>query len=371
MGGAEQVVWQTINIFRNCESIFLIVNNEIASYYNPLLPEDRILNIGDIFLHSKKKYRVIRFLLNNRIYSLIPFIIRFKSSKIADYLRRYSIETVHTHLDYALYSSLHIKKIKRNIKLYHTVHSAFGLINDKLLKPFLPISKFDFNNVDKLIFVSKYNYNLYKSKNITINSFKIIYNGIDRVNNEVFNRPLKTNKFFEILYVGGSKYVKGYDILIETIDKLSKSNFANNFHVVVLGHISKNCELVTLIKQRGLERYFNLIGFVNPPLHLNYFESADILFMPSRSEAFPIAIIEAISLNLPVITHNVGGIPEIIADKMNGFLGNNIFQEYCDFIIYLIENYNSFLPKVKDYNKKIKRDFMAINMCKSLLEIYN
>ena len=212
---------------------------------------------------------------------------------------------------------------------------------------------------------------MYKSKNITINSFKIIYNGIDRVNNEVFNRPLKTNKFFEILYVGGSKYVKGYDILIETIDKLSKSNFANNFHVVVLGHISKNCELVTLIKQRGLERYFNLIGFVNPPLHLNYFESADILFMPSRSEAFPIAIIEAISLNLPVITHNVGGIPEIIADKMNGFLGNNIFQEYCDFIIYLIENYNSFLPKVKDYNKKIKRDFMAINMCKSLLEIYN
>jgi hypothetical protein len=135
MGGAEQVVWQTIKGLSKYDSIYLIVNNEIASYYASIIPDSRVLNIGDIFIHSKKKYRVVRFLLNNRVYSLIPFIIRFKSAKIADYLRNNNIEILHSHLDYALYSSLYIKKIKTNIKIFHTVHGAFGLIEDKLLKP--------------------------------------------------------------------------------------------------------------------------------------------------------------------------------------------------------------------------------------------
>jgi glycosyltransferase involved in cell wall biosynthesis len=371
IGGAEQVVRETIKGLSGYNSIFLIVNNEIASFYANLLPDSRCLNIGDIFLHSNKKFRIIRFLLNNRYYSFIPLIILSKSRKIINYLIDNDIEILHSHLDYALYSSLYIKKIKTNIKVFHTVHGAFGLIEDKLLKPLVPLSKIDFSNVDKLIFVSRYNYNLYKSKTIAINDFEIIYNGIDYAKNGVYCRPVKTNKIFEILYVGGSKYVKGFDILVETVDQLSKSNMAVSFHVVVLGHITDNYEFVTMIRQRGLERFFSLIGFVVPPLHLSYFESADMLLMPSRSEAFPIAVIEAISLDLPVIANNVGGIPEIIEHGLNGFLGNNIPQEYCEFIIYLMENYNSFLLKVKNYNMKIKPKFNAINMYKSLLKIYS
>ena len=371
MGGAEQVVWQTIKGLSKYESIYLIVNNEITSYFTNILPDSNVLNIGDVYLHSKKTFRVVRFLLNNRYYSLIPFIIRLKSAKIGNYLRNNKIEILHSHLDYALYSSLYIKKINANIKLFHTVHGAFGLIEDKLLKPLLSLSRFDFSHVDKLIFVSQYNYNLYKSKNIFINDFKIIYNGIDFDNKGGYFRPVKTNKIFEILYVGGSKYVKGYDILVETVDLLRKSNCDVNFHVVVLGSITNNCELVNMIKQRGLEQYFNLIGFVDPPLHLSYFESADMLFMPSRSEAFPVAVIEAIFLDLPVIANNVGGIPEIIENGINGFLGNNMSQEYCSFILSLMENYNSFLLKAKNYNMKIKPKFNAINMYKRLLEIYS
>ncbi len=48
-----------------------------------------------------------------------------------------------------------------------------------------------------------------------------------------------------------------------------------------------------------------MIGFVDPPMHLEYFKKADILFMPSRSEAMPIAAIEALFSNLPVVASNV------------------------------------------------------------------
>jgi L-malate glycosyltransferase len=370
IGGAEQVVRHTINGLNKYETIYLIVNNEIASFYNHLLPAGKILNIGDIFLHSNKKFRIIRFLLNNRFYSFIPLIILSKSRKINNYLIDNDIEILHSHLDYALYSSLHIKKFNKNVKLFYTVHGAFGLVEDKLLKPSLALSRIDFNSVNKLIFVSHYIYNLYKTKGIPTNDSEIIYNGIDYTNNGLYSRPAKTNKEFEILYVGGSKYVKGYDILVETIDLLSKSNFENSFHVVVLGHLTDNCDCVTLIRQWGLEKFFKLVGYVDPPKHLDYFKSADMLIMPSRSEALPIAAIEAISLNLPIIANNVGGLPEIIKHGENGLLGNNDPKEYCDFILDLIANYDTFLEKTRNYNLKIRPKFETQNMCQKLLQIY-
>jgi glycosyltransferase involved in cell wall biosynthesis len=370
IGGAEQVVWQTIIGLSDYNSIFLIVNNEIALFYANLLPERKLLNIGNIFLHTSKKHKFIRFLLNNRFYSFIPLIILSKSRKINNYLIDNDIEILHSHLDYALYSSLHIKKFNKNVKLFYTVHGAFGLVEDKLLKPTLALSRIDFNSVNKLIFVSHYMYNLYKAKDIPTNDSEIIYNGIDYTNNGLYYRPAKSNKKFEILYVGGSKYVKGYDILVETIDLLSKSNFENSFHVVVLGHLTDHCEFLIMIRKRGLEKFFKLVGFVDPPKHLDYFKSADMLIMPSRSEALPIAAIEALSLDLPVIASNVGGLPEIIRHGENGLLGNNDPQEYCDFILDLIANYDSFLEKTRNYNLKIRPKFEAKNMYQKLLQIY-
>ena len=370
MGGAERVVWETINGLGKYDSIFLIVNNEISSFYGNLLPDNRFLNIGDIFLHSNKKFRIIRFLLNNRFYSCIPWIILLKTRKINNYLIDNDIEIIHSHLDYSLYSSLHIKKFNNNIKVFHTVHGAFGLVEDKLLKPFLALSRIDFNSVDKLIFVSQYVFNLYNVNWIPINDFQIIYNGIDYANNDNYSKPIKTNNEFEILYVGGSKYVKGYDILVETIDLLRLSNLENNFQVVVLGPLTDECELVAMIRKRGLEKFFNLIGNVVPPMHLHYFKSSDILFMPSRSEALPVAAIEALSLDLPIIASNVGGLPEIVKHGENGLLSNNNPQEYCNLILNLFANYNTFLEKTKSYNLKLKPEFEAKNMCQKLFKIY-
>ena len=125
-----------------------------------------------------------------------------------------------------------------------------------------------------------------------------------------------------------------------------------------------------MIRKRGLVKFFNLVGYVNPPKHLDYFKTADILFIPSRSEALPIAAIEALSLDLPIIASNVGGLPEIVNHGENGLLSSNNPHEYCNFIIYLMADYNSFLIKAKRYNMKTKPKFNVINMYKRLMEIY-
>jgi glycosyltransferase involved in cell wall biosynthesis len=48
--------------------------------------------------------------------------------------------------------------------------------------------------------------------------------------------------------------------------------------------------------------------------------AADVLAMPSRQEAMPMAALEALACGVPVVGSRVGGIPEIVRDGENGIL---------------------------------------------------
>jgi glycosyltransferase involved in cell wall biosynthesis len=66
--------------------------------------------------------------------------------------------------------------------------------------------------------------------------------------------------------------------------------------------------------------------------------------MPSRADCSPIVLAEANSFGLPCLTTNVGGIPTIIKEGLNGrtfSLKANIL-EYCTYITSLMVNYSEY-----------------------------
>ena len=371
IGGAEQVVWQSLYGFKNYDNFYLITNNEIASYYAELLPDSRIFNIGNIFLHRNKKYKLIRYFIHNRFFSLKKHIIKSKTKLVTNYLLKNNINIIHCHLYYSLYSSIEIKKQIKNLRIIFSVHSAIGLIGDKMIKPVLKLNLIDFSKINNLIFVSKYVYDIYVKKNITINNYKIIYNGINPIYFSELERKNTLNESFKILFVGGSKFVKGYDLLVETVEELLKYQNLNKIKVTILGNISPDCELIQLIKEKKLSSVFEIIGFVKKPLHLEYFKKANLLFMPSRTEAMPMAAIEAFFLNLPIVASNVGGIPEIIKDGQNGFLCTLNPKDFANSILFVKNNYTNFIEKTKDYNNENKSIFTLEKMTNDLLCSYN
>jgi|GEM_PF-340246 len=78
-------------------------------------------------------------------------------------------------------------------------------------------------------------------------------------------------------------------------------------------------ELLEIMKKNGIEKNTKLTGFRTDIW--NVIRALDLVIFPSIApEAFPLSVLEAMSLGKAVIASNIGGVQEIIEDGVNGFL---------------------------------------------------
>jgi N-acetyl-alpha-D-glucosaminyl L-malate synthase BshA len=73
-----------------------------------------------------------------------------------------------------------------------------------------------------------------------------------------------------------------------------------------------------LAEERGVAKDVVFAG--KQPRIVDYLSCSDVLLLPSLTESFGLAALEAMSCEVPVIASNVGGLPEVVEDGVNGFL---------------------------------------------------
>jgi len=118
--------------------------------------------------------------------------------------------------------------------------------------------------------------------------------------------------------------VKGVDLLLEAVSRV-KDEFPE-IHILIIGIDPNGSRLPAEAARRGIGHRTHWAGLREEGWRL--LNAADLYAQPSRSEAMPFAIMEAMELGLPVVATNVGGIPEIVADGETGFLAE---PESADF----------------------------------------
>ncbi len=132
------------------------------------------------------------------------------------------------------------------------------------------------------------------------------------------DRNFSTNATTELLFLGKIGQRKGIYDLVDAVDIL-KSRGVKGFRITVGGN-GEIDKLKTLISKKGLGNFFNVIGWVSGNQKHDLIKGSDLLLLPSHNEGLPIAILEALSAGLAVLSTNVGGIPDAITDDRYGLL---------------------------------------------------
>lgn len=109
---------------------------------------------------------------------------------------------------------------------------------------------------------------------------------------------------------------KGHHLLMNVHAQLLKDGFPHKIYVIGDGEEKENLEIQA--KKLGVEDSFILLGSLLNPYP--YVKNADFFIMPSESEGWPLIIADALILQKPIISTSVGGIPEMIEHKKNGYL---------------------------------------------------
>ena len=137
-----------------------------------------------------------------------------------------------------------------------------------------------------------------------------IYNGLpDRVlpetpDNDMSGSPLR------ILFAGRLDRQKGFDVLLAALNRLEREIEIHVFGESVLGEYAV-ADLPDTVHMHGWQTFEVIEPFLS---------QCDALVMPSRWDAFGLSAIEAMRAGKPVIASDVGGLVELIEDRVTGYL---------------------------------------------------
>ncbi|MGZ4972372.1 MAG: glycosyltransferase family 4 protein [Limisphaerales bacterium] len=121
-----------------------------------------------------------------------------------------------------------------------------------------------------------------------------------------------------ILCVAGILRLKNQIRLIEALDPLAATK---SFHLRFFGAANPKDaythKFLQLVKQRA---WCEFCGFASRDQLRQQLAEASLLVLPSLEENCPMAVLEAMAANVPVIASNVGGIPDLVENNVSGLL---------------------------------------------------
>ena len=160
---------------------------------------------------------------------------------------------------------------------------------------------------------------------------------------------------------------KGHILLLDAFRDVKKTN--NNIRLFIYGRGNLEERIKEYIDKNNLQEHVYLKGFlseIRSVLHC-----FDFLVHPAQKEGLGIALLEAASLQLPIVATRVGGIPEIVHDNINGLLVQpQSKKSLSDAMLKLIQNPSLREKLGKEGPKIVKRDFSVEKMVNGNLQVY-
>lgn len=287
------------------------------------------------------------------------------SSKLVEVVLKYELDILHVHYAiphaYAAYMSKQMLSQKGvNIPIVTTLHGTdITLVGSH---PFYKTAvEFSINNSDMVTAVSE------SLRTDTLNLFtiynkiEVIYNFIDFEHQKTWEdedckrQSLANDEERVVTHISNFRPVKNINDVITIFYKIQKK-IKSKLLMVGDGPEREKAEIYA--KELGIKDKILFLGKSDEVRKILCL--SDLFLLPSNTESFGLAALEAMAARTPVISSNTGGLPEVNLQGKTGFLCDvGDTDEMANKAVYLLEDenrLNEFKDKAYQYSHKFSID---------------
>ena len=245
------------------------------------------------------------------------------ASKMVEVVQYEHLDLLHVHYAIPHASSAYLAKQmingKNKLKVTTTLHGTdITLVG---LEPsFLPLVKFSIEQSDGVTAVSRFlkektltNYNIDKE-------IEVIPNFVDTqlfkpVEDDCIKKRLAGEGEKILVHTSNFRQVKRVTDVIKVFDMVQKEVPSK---LLLIGDGPDRSECERLARQLDLTDKIKFLGKQEGLVEI--LSCSDLFLIPSQSESFGLAALEAMSCGVPVISSSVGGLPELVKHNESGFI---------------------------------------------------
>lgn len=218
-------------------------------------------------------------------------------------------DVIHGH-DWMTYpAAIRAKAVSGKPMVLHVHSTEFDRTADHPNQFIYDIEREGLSQADKVIAVSNYTkQRIVEHYGVDTNKIDVIYNGI-----EVGSEPNYREKSGKIVtFIGRLTIQKGADHFLNAAKKVLEMDPEVIF--IIAGKGDMEYRLIDMACQMGISKNVLFAGWVDEEKRNRLFEMSSVYMMPSLSEPFGIAALEAISGGVPVILSKNSGVSEVVAN---------------------------------------------------------
>ncbi len=265
------------------------------------------------------------------------------TSKMVDVARFEKLDLLHVHYAIPHASSAYLaKKIlaKENISLpfITTLHGTDITLVGKD-KSYEPVVTFAINESDGVTAVSEsLKKDTYAYFKIT-NEIEVIPNFVDLARfvkqpKEHFRKAIAADNEKLVIHTSNFRKVKRVQDVVKVFQKIREKIFSK---LLLVGDGPERANIEQLCRELNIYNEVRFLGKQDPIEEL--LSVSDLFILPSETESFGLAALEAMACQVPVISTNTGGLPEVNVHGVTGFMSNvGDINDMAENAIYILED---------------------------------
>jgi N-acetyl-alpha-D-glucosaminyl L-malate synthase BshA len=248
------------------------------------------------------------------------------ASKMVDVVKYENLDILHVH--YAIPHAAVAYMAKQillthgiNIPVITTLHGTdITLVGSN--KSFFPVAEFSINSSDGVTTVSNQLKAQTESTFDVKKDIRVIYNFIDfdrfrKTDKDHFKKAIAPDGEKIMVHVSNFRKVKRVEDVIHVYEKVQAKMPCK---LMLIGDGPERQKMEELCRKIGLCSEIRFLGKQDAVEEL--LAVADVFVLPSENESFGLAALEAMACEVPVVSTNIGGLPEVNIEGKTGFLHN-------------------------------------------------